>query len=67
MDDLVAYQAIAKMKGLRMIEIADAEVENYGIGVKKGNDELLAEINKALATLRENGKLDALIEKYRSM
>ena len=62
MDDLVAYQAIAKMKGLRMIEIADAEVENYGIGVKKGNDELLAEINKALATLRENGKLDALIE-----
>lgn len=67
MDDLVAYQAISKMSGLRMIEIADAEVENYGIGVKKGNEELLAEINKALATLRENGKLDELVEKYRSM
>lgn len=67
MDDLVAYQAIAKMSGLKMIEITDAEVENYGIGVRKGNEELLAEINKALATLRENGKLDALIEKYRSM
>jgi ABC-type amino acid transport substrate-binding protein len=67
MDDLVAYQAIAKMSGLKMIEIPDAEVENYGIGVKKGNEELLAGINKALATLRANGKLDALIEKYRSM
>ncbi|NLZ43958.1 MAG: basic amino acid ABC transporter substrate-binding protein [Clostridia bacterium] len=67
MDDLVAYQAIAKMSGLKMIEIPDAEVENYGIGVKKGNEELLAEINEALATLRANGKLDALVEKYRSM
>ena len=67
MVDLVAYQAIAKMSGLKMIEIPDAEVENYGIGVKKGNEELLAGINKALATLRANGKLDALIEKYRSM
>lgn len=67
MDDLVAYQAISKMSGLKMIEIPDAEVENYGIGVKKGNEELLAGINKALATLRENGKLGELVEKYRSM
>lgn len=67
MDDLVAYQAVNKMKGLKVIEIADAEVENYGIGVRKGNDELLNKINKALKTLKENGKLDALINKYRNM
>jgi len=66
MDDLVAYQAIAKMSGLKVIQIGDAEVENYGIGVKKGN-ELLDQINQALATLKENGKLDELVEKYRSM
>lgn len=67
MDDLVAYQAMAKMSGLRVIEIHDAEIENYGIGVRKGNEELLNKINRALATLKENGKLDALVEKYRSM
>jgi len=66
MDDLVAYQAIAKMSGLKVIQIEDAEVENYGIGIKKGN-ELLDQINQALATLKENGKLDELVEKYRSM
>lgn len=67
MDDLVAYQAMAKMSGLRVIAIDDAEVENYGIGVRKGNEELLNQINRALATLRENGKLNELVEKYRSM
>lgn len=67
MDDLVAYQAIAKMKGLKVIPIAEAEVENYGIGIKKGNDQLLKKINGALENLRENGKLEALIEKYRSL
>lgn len=67
MDDLVAYQAISKMSGLKVIEIEEADIENYGIGIKKGNEELLAQINQALATLKENGKLDELVEKYRSM
>jgi polar amino acid transport system substrate-binding protein len=48
-----------------MIEINDAEVENYGIGVKKENTELLEKINKALETLRNNGKLAELTQKYK--
>lgn len=65
MDDLVASEAISKNPGLKMIEITDAEVENYGIGVKKENTELLEKINAALETLRNNGKLAELTQKYK--
>lgn len=65
MDDLVASEAISKNPGLKMIEIADAEVEYYGIGVKKENTELLEKINKALDTLKNNGKLAELTRKYK--
>ncbi|NLY74525.1 MAG: basic amino acid ABC transporter substrate-binding protein [Firmicutes bacterium] len=66
MDDLVASEAINKNPDLKMIEITDAEVEYYGIGVKKENTELLEKINKALETLRNNGKLAELEQKYKS-
>ena len=58
MDDLVAFSAIRKSKGLKVVEITKIEKEDYGIGIKKGNDELLNKINKAIATLKKNGKLD---------
>jgi polar amino acid transport system substrate-binding protein len=66
MDDLVAYNAIRKTSGLKVIEIADIQEEDYGIGVKKDNVELLEKINQALAALRNNGKLDELVQKYKS-
>jgi ABC-type amino acid transport substrate-binding protein len=66
MDDLVAYGAVRKTGGLRVIVIKGIAKENYGIGVKKGNDQLLAKINRAIATLNKNGKLPALIKKYKS-
>ena len=66
MDDLVASEAINKNPDLKMIEITDAEVEYYGIGVKKENTELLEKINKALEILKNNGKLAALEQKYKS-
>lgn len=66
MDDLVASKAINKTTGLKMIEITDIETENYGIGIKKENTELIEKINKALATLRNNGKLAELEQKYKS-
>lgn len=66
MDDLVASKAINKTSGLKMVEIADIEKEEYGIGVKKENTELLDRINKALETLRNNGKLAELEQKYKS-
>jgi polar amino acid transport system substrate-binding protein len=66
MDDLVALIAIQNNKGkLKFIEIKDIEKELYGIGVKKGNDKLLQKINKAIDTLTKNGKLAALVKKYR--
>lgn len=66
MDDLVAYNAARKTAGLKVIEIADIKTEDYGIGVKKENTELLEKINRALETLRNNGKLDELVQKYKS-
>jgi len=38
--------------------------ENPGVAVGKGEAELLAEINKAIAELKEDGSIDALAEKY---
>lgn len=46
------------------VEGEDIEVEEYGIAIKKGNQELVAKINEGLKAIRENGTYDALIEKY---
>ena len=50
---------------------ADAKVvgavmnsEDYGIAVKKGNDKLAAEINKALAEMKQNGEYDKLYKTW---
>ena len=67
MDDLVAYDTIKNISGLKVIEIDGAESENYGIGIKKGNDKLLEKINNAIDTLKNNGKYDELVAKYKSV
>jgi polar amino acid transport system substrate-binding protein len=66
MDDLVGFHAAKKFKGVKVIEIKGADKEDYGIGIKKGNDALLNKINKAIDTLKKNGKLDKLVLKYKS-
>ena len=38
--------------------------EEYAIAVSKDNPELLEAINEAIATLTENGTIDALIAEY---
>lgn len=38
--------------------------EEYGIAVKKGNEKLAAEINKALATMKQNGEYDKLYKTW---
>ena len=50
---------------------ADAKVvgdvmnsEDYGIAVKKGNEKLAAEINKALAEMKQNGEYDKLYKTW---
>ena len=38
--------------------------EDYGIAVKKGNDKLAADINKALNELKQNGEFDKIYNKW---
>lgn len=66
MDDLVAYDTIKNVSGLRIIEISDTIEEHYGIGIRKGNDAMLDKINGALTALKENGKLEELISSYKN-
>lgn len=63
MDDLPAKELVAKnpeLKILKGILFQDA----YGMAVKKGNQELLENINKVLKELIEDGKIDEYILKY---
>ena len=38
--------------------------EEYAIAISKNNDELLAEVNDAIAKLKASGKLDEIVNKY---
>ncbi|MYL46734.1 transporter substrate-binding domain-containing protein [Virgibacillus halodenitrificans] len=59
----VAYYIKTKGDGLKVV--GDLyQAEDYGIAISKGNDELVAAIDDALATLKENGKYDELYEKW---
>ena len=40
------------------------EAEEYGIAVKKGNDKLADEIDKALAELKKNGEYDKIYKTW---
>ncbi len=40
------------------------EAEQYGLAVKKGNDKLAADINKALAELKKNGEYDKIYQTW---
>lgn len=62
-DELVAKEFVTKNPGkVKMSSVFT--VEYYGIAVKKGNQALLKEINRALATLKANGKYDEIYNKW---
>ncbi len=48
---------------LKLVE-DESSTEEYAIAVGKGNTELLEKINAGLATIKENGTFDALVEEY---
>lgn len=54
---------VEQNEGIKLLEEAFTE-EEYAIAVAKDNEELLEQINTALATLTENGKFDEVIAKY---
>ncbi|MGQ7277818.1 basic amino acid ABC transporter substrate-binding protein [Brevibacillus thermoruber] len=53
-----------KDKKFKMIKDDSFEKEYYGIIVKKGNTELLNKINAGLKTIKENGKLQEIYNRY---
>lgn len=63
-DNAVAANFLKNYEGLTIVEGLDMPEENYGIAVKMGNEDLLKQINEALAACIADGTYDALIEKY---
>lgn len=62
-DNEPAKNYVAANEGLKILD-TEFTNEDYAICVAKGNDELLADINKALAELKADGTLQQIIEKY---
>lgn len=62
-DEQPAKSFVEKNPELTIIEEAFA-TEEYAICIKKGNDSLKENINAALAKLRSDGTLDAIIKNY---
>ena len=62
-DSAPAQAYVAANEGLTILDTEYA-VEDYAIGVAKGNTALLDAINGALAELTEDGTIQAIIDKY---
>ena len=62
-DEEPAKAFVAANTGLTILEAAYA-VEDYAIGMNKDNAALAEAINKALAELKADGTLDAIVAKY---
>ena len=65
-DNGVVINYVANNPGGKFKSIADKEFvpEQYGIALKKGNAELQAKVNKALAEIKADGSYDAIYTKY---
>lgn len=63
LDDGPAKVFVEKYDNIRILDEAYAE-EEYGIIVKKGNQELLDKINDALVIIKEDGTLDAITKNW---
>ncbi|MGM9949036.1 MAG: basic amino acid ABC transporter substrate-binding protein [Lysinibacillus sp.] len=65
-DNAVVYEYLKNNPNaeLEVIEDPTFDKEYYGLMVKKGNKEVLDILNEGLAAIKENGKLDEIVEKY---
>ncbi len=63
-DDAVARALSAKQDGKTIVLDEALTQEAYAIAIQKGNDELTAKIDGALAELKESGKLAEIFAKY---
>lgn len=62
-DNEPAKSFVKANTGLKILDTSYTE-EQYAIAIAKGNAELLESINKALADLTAEGKIDEIIKKY---
>jgi polar amino acid transport system substrate-binding protein len=62
-DNEPAKAYVAANEGLIILDSAYAE-EEYAICIAKENEELLTDINGALAKLKADGTIDAIVTKY---
>ncbi|MBP1537931.1 MAG: basic amino acid ABC transporter substrate-binding protein [Ruminococcus sp.] len=64
-DSATADKYVKDNKGLKIVEDNDQfDNEEYAIAVKKGNKDLLDQINKSIKKMKENGKINELAAKY---
>ncbi|WP_297208205.1 basic amino acid ABC transporter substrate-binding protein [uncultured Brachyspira sp.] len=65
LDSEPAKQYFDKNNDLKLvISLTDSVKEEYAIAMRKEDTELLAKVNEALQTIKDNGTYDALISKY---
>lgn len=62
-DNEPAKSFVASNEGIKILDTEYA-YENYAIAIAKENEQLLADINKALAELTESGDIQKIIAKY---
>lgn len=62
-DDAILYGMVAEDPSYELVGGQFTE-EPYGIAVKKGNTELVDELNKALKTIKDNGTYDEILNKW---
>jgi ABC-type amino acid transport substrate-binding protein len=61
---LADYLKTSGKSGYKVVKDPNVVPEQYGIMVKKGNKELLDQINKGLKTIKENGTYDKIFKQY---
>ena len=62
-DNEPAKEFVNEVAGLVILE-EEFAVEEYAIAIAKENEELLEQVNAALETLKDSGKLDEIVAKY---
>ena len=54
---------VSENEGIKMLD-EEFTVEEYAIAIAKDNEELLNNINQSIASLKESGKLQEIVDKY---
>lgn len=62
-DNEPAKVFVSEVEGLKILEEAFV-TEDYAVAIAKDNEELLEKVNTALAELKEDGTLQAIVDKY---